>query len=107
MPTLVLRNSCPEIYTRYLHQTARSLPAVDWEELATEIDTARAELDLTQDQLWLEYHLKGGRVGRSAFINYLQARSEPRVTDYDVLAETVNALLGARGVKRRLPRLTN
>jgi hypothetical protein len=80
---------------------------VEWDELATEIDQARTELDLTQDQLWLEYHLNGGRVGRSAFINYLQARSEPRVTDYDLLAETVNALLRARGVKRQLPRLSN
>lgn len=85
--------------------TSRYGSGMRWEEIAEQVELARGELELSQDQLWVAYSDHGGRVQRSAFINYLQGKSEPRVTDYALLAELLNGLLAKSGAKVRLPLL--
>jgi hypothetical protein len=62
-----------------------------------------ADAELSQMDFWALYRMNGGKTKPSAFLHYLQGASEPKVSDYNVMASTLNAELKRQGKEPWLP----
>lgn len=71
--------------------------------VAEALEAARLAAGLTQDELWALYWQAGGRAKRSAVLSYLRGNTEPQVSQYNLLARTINETLAAGGAKPLLP----
>lgn len=71
--------------------------------VARALEAARQEAGLSRDELWAHYWRRGGRAKRSALISYLKGQTEPQVSQYNLIAQTLNEALEEAGKKTRLP----
>lgn len=62
-----------------------------------------ADAGLSQMDFWALYRMNRGRIKPSAFLHYLQGASEPKVSDYNTMAATLNAELKRQGKEPWLP----
>ena len=62
-----------------------------------------SDAGLSQMDFWALYRMNRGRIKPSAFLHYLQGVSEPKVSDYNTMAGTLNAELKRQGKDPWLP----
>lgn len=72
-------------------------------DVAAALERARQAAELTQDELWARYWQTGGRAKRSAVLSYLRGNTEPQVSQYNLLAQTINDALADLGAEPMLP----
>ena len=72
-------------------------------DVAAALERGRQVAELTQDELWVRYWQAGGRAKRSAVLSYLRGTTEPQVSQYNLLAQTINEALAEVGEEPMLP----
>ena len=67
------------------------------------LESARQEVGLTQDELWMRYFALGGAAMPTEFEAYLTGALEPERGEHDILVHAINERSMELGSDRRWP----